>query len=568
MKVSGGCARASVTQPPYNAKGDGQTSSSGSIAAGSNVLTDSTRPYSPADEGKTVYVVGAGASGAVLQATIASYQGSGSVSLDARASTTVSGAEVVWATNDYVAFTKAIAAAVDGTVAVPPPAKGFYLIDNGGMGSVTNYFTLPGSQLTIQGAGRELTVIRFGPEGLVTNTGQSNAFMVTAGQVLTFAELTVQGPDNLGGGGPPSNIPAGWQRGQGGLSICGEGSGNTSDGVRFVECHVQHFNGQGVSHGFLEAFHTTFEGYGAEYASMGPFAGDDGTTGYSPSKHVILDNCDVLGFGDPAGGVYYHSMYVGTSHDIYVNSTHFHSPAGAATGNMVQHYDSNVPLANAGRHAEYVDCHFAPGTQSGILTSYNCTTRIIGCVMPELGNYGILVAGPTIIDGLYMTLNSALPGITTTSQAQPTGLEWGLQLDNSRIEFLNGVSAVGVHIERATSSATEYTIDGGTVFEGATGNAGIYVALGDVSARLNVARVTFRGSPAQATRGQTGTLCLHACRFLTTGGQSLWATGNPLALLSVTDCEFSGTGSVLISTAPTLMISERNYGRGWDSAVH
>ena len=117
-------------------------------------------------------------------------------------------------------------------------------------------------------------------------------------------------------------------------------------------------------------------------------------------------------------------------------------------------------------------------------------------------------------------IRSSREKITTTTQAQSTGLDWGLQLESSRIEFLNGVAAVGVDVEHARSSATEFAIDGGTVFEGATAKAGIYIRLGNVSARVDVGRVIFRGSPAQATRGQTGTLSLHGCRFETTGGQS------------------------------------------------
>jgi hypothetical protein len=559
-------ASPNVMRAPYSAKGDGQISSAGSIIAGSNVLTDPGCPYTALDVGKTVYVVGAGVSGTVLQTTIAIFQAEDTVLLSAPAATTVASAEVVWGTNDYAAFTAAIAAAANGTVTVPPAAKTFYLIDNGVNDAPSNYFRFIGSQLTIRGADRDSAVLRFGPEGLVTNTGQSNAFVIGASQVLIFQDLTLQGPDNLGGGGPPSDIPGGWQAGQGGLGACGElRSGNANDGVRFINCHLKHFVGQGVGHGFFEGFSSTFEGYGTNYASMGPFAGDDGSSGYSPTKHVILDNCIVKSFGDPAGGVYYHSMYVGTSHDIHINATEFCSPATGATGNMVQHYDSNVALANAGRHAEYVNCHFAPGTQSGVLTSYNCVTRLTGCTMSNLTNYGILIAGPVMIDGLDTTLNSTLPGITTTTQAQSTGLDWGLQLDNSRIEFLNGVAAVGVAVEHARSSATEFAIDGGTVFEGATGQAGIYIRLGNVSARVEVGRVIFRGSPAQAARGQTGTLSLHGCRFETTGGQSLWATGEALALLTVTDCEFAGTDSFLISTAPRQIISERNCGPGWAS---
>src|SRR3984885_14007464 len=199
-----------VMRAPYSAKGDGQISSAGSIIAGSNVLTDTSCPYTALDVGKTVYVVGAGVSGTVLQTTIAIYQAEDAVLLSATAATTVASAKVasarvVWGTNDYAAFRAAIAAATNGTVAVPPAAKTFYLIDNGVNDAPSNYFGFTGSPLSIRGADRDSTVLRFGPEGLVTNTGQSNAFAIGGSQVLIFQDLTLQGPDNLGGGGPPSD---------------------------------------------------------------------------------------------------------------------------------------------------------------------------------------------------------------------------------------------------------------------------------------------------------------------------------------------------------------------------
>lgn len=61
----------------------------GSIAAGTKVWTSPDDPWTAADVGKVAHVAGAGAAGAVLVTTIASFQAAGQVTLADAASTTV-----------------------------------------------------------------------------------------------------------------------------------------------------------------------------------------------------------------------------------------------------------------------------------------------------------------------------------------------------------------------------------------------------------------------------------------------------------------------------------------------
>jgi hypothetical protein len=74
----------------------GNLTASGSINSGSAVLNITTSTFSSADVGTTITIAGAGASGATLRTTIASYTSPTQVTLGNTASTTVSSASVTW----------------------------------------------------------------------------------------------------------------------------------------------------------------------------------------------------------------------------------------------------------------------------------------------------------------------------------------------------------------------------------------------------------------------------------------------------------------------------------------
>ena len=58
---------------PFSAKPDAQIASDGAMTSGSATLTSASGPFKVSDLGEAIIVGGAGASGAVLQSTIASF---------------------------------------------------------------------------------------------------------------------------------------------------------------------------------------------------------------------------------------------------------------------------------------------------------------------------------------------------------------------------------------------------------------------------------------------------------------------------------------------------------------
>lgn len=559
----------------WGAAGDGQVSTTGAMSTGQHDLTDSSNPYTIFDVGKTVYVAGAGTSSGVLQTTIATFVSSGHVTTTTAASTTVSGATVKWGTNDFAAFQRALNANVNGTITLPPPVKTFYLLDTGGPGGANpTGLSVSGGYQSVWGlGGPDDIVVLLGPEG-ATASGRFQMFQKTVGATVTFLNVTLQGPDQLGNGGAPVNPGS-----PGSSTYCapiGETGTVTLGGAwRFINSRVRRFSFMGAvnSPSAVDAEFTTFEGYGNDWRSMGVAAGDDGSSGYLPSKYVRLNQCRVKAFGDPAGGNLYHHLYVGTSMDLFVSNTIFDTPASTATGNMLQHFDSNVALANAAQHAEYTNVYFSPGTQGGVITSYNCPTKFEGCTLVNLQNPGVSIAGPTIVNGTTFTILTASgSALATTTQGQSTGLDWGLQLGGgSRIRYLANVAATGINITNANATS-EFTIGGETTFEGAPSGSGIYVSMSaavTVNARINIGKVSFRDHPNFAIRTfGSGTVNVAGARMLLTGGTCIGTATNSLARLAVTDTEFAGSGTIFsLSAVPTVTDVARNYGSQWAATL-
>ncbi|MFD4740632.1 hypothetical protein ACFWNQ_25190 [Streptomyces virginiae] len=139
----------------YGALGNGMTVADGAMTSGSAVLTCAASvPFAVGDVGKRVLVLGAGASGETLSATISAFTDSGHVTLNATAGTSVSSACAMWSSDDTAAIQAAIdaagtyAAAHSGsaTVLIPPAPGRFY-----GVGGAlrTGGSTLGNAQLTL-----------------------------------------------------------------------------------------------------------------------------------------------------------------------------------------------------------------------------------------------------------------------------------------------------------------------------------------------------------------------------------------------------------------------------------
>lgn len=87
------------------AKGDARKfATGGSITTGTATLTLTGATFTAADVGKLIYVLGAGAAGAVLSTTISAYTDATHVTLAANAGTTVADTSVIYGTDDTAAI--------------------------------------------------------------------------------------------------------------------------------------------------------------------------------------------------------------------------------------------------------------------------------------------------------------------------------------------------------------------------------------------------------------------------------------------------------------------------------
>jgi len=118
----------------FGAKGDGQSIIDGAMTSGQATLTSASGLFKKTDVGKAVMVKGALTSGATtLVTTIVSWQSATQVTLNASATNTVTGALVLWATDDTAALQATINAAFaygqvygTGIVWVPPSGNGTF----------------------------------------------------------------------------------------------------------------------------------------------------------------------------------------------------------------------------------------------------------------------------------------------------------------------------------------------------------------------------------------------------------------------------------------------------------
>lgn len=101
-----------VTDPAYGAKGDAKVIADGAITTGTAVLTSPSNGFASATPGMYVSVKGAGPTGVTTHiAQIASKQNDGQVTLAASAATSVTGAIVIFGTDDTAAIQAAVTAA-------------------------------------------------------------------------------------------------------------------------------------------------------------------------------------------------------------------------------------------------------------------------------------------------------------------------------------------------------------------------------------------------------------------------------------------------------------------------
>ncbi len=137
---------------PFSAKPDAQLASDGAMTAGSATPTSASGPFKVSDLGKAIIVGGAGASGAVLQSTIASFISASQVSLANSATTTTSSAGVLWGTDNRAAIQSSISASGSETIAWAAP--GSYMVTCPGSGNpAINLYTFGATLMGASGHG-------------------------------------------------------------------------------------------------------------------------------------------------------------------------------------------------------------------------------------------------------------------------------------------------------------------------------------------------------------------------------------------------------------------------------
>lgn len=161
-----------LTDPAYGAVGDGRVLTDGAMTSGSAVLACTTStPFTAGDIGKIAIVLGAGPPGVTsLVAPITGVTDSGHATLATAASATVSGAIVLYGTDDSAAWTAAAEAAVAwalahgkaATLAMPAPPNGEFYMNAGALqtGKQGNaQFPLP----VVPATGPKVTLVIEGP---------------------------------------------------------------------------------------------------------------------------------------------------------------------------------------------------------------------------------------------------------------------------------------------------------------------------------------------------------------------------------------------------------------------
>lgn len=212
--ASGQQAVFAVTDIAYGAQGDGQKVADGAITSGTAIVTSASALFTVTDVGKYIKVSGAAAAGADLVTTILSYQSTTQVTLSTNASTTVSGADLIWGTDDTVAIQAAIQACFDnGGGEVRFPYTGInkvYIIAGPLITSVDGIN--PNCQIYIPkynlSTGREITIRMVGEVFTGSAIGANATVPITGGVIL---ESTI-----LGSGTAPSVLGASFNSSGGG----------------------------------------------------------------------------------------------------------------------------------------------------------------------------------------------------------------------------------------------------------------------------------------------------------------------------------------------------------------
>ncbi len=371
----------------YNASGDGDTTTTGSITSGSKALTvASTSTFA---QGQGISVAGAGAAGVDLVTTIASISGL-VVNLVDAAGTTVSSATV--SHNDTVAIQAAIDAADTSSGGIIQLPKGTY--------NVTS-LTLC-SKLILQGAGRGVTVFK-------TIGVQTNVFSAEAKDKIRLSDFEIDGNSMQGSVGVyfgsvtnfvienlyihdlgTMNTPPTTDTGYAGTGIsidANNGSGSYYGIVRY--CHVERIAGGGNR-------------------GDGIYIGGN-NVGSVNSHHITVTNCVVSTVGRHA----YCVAGTATSQGQHITFRDNYGEKTALAGTDIELGTyiaiDNCHYSACGNDQTYFDPETEYGTGFGLMRGVSLANGesnidIIGCKF--LSCYGAISAGST--DNVRILNNQSL----------------------------------------------------------------------------------------------------------------------------------------------------------------
>ena len=188
--------RERVSVKDYGAKGDAHAETDNAIVSGDKTFTNTYPKFAASDVGKTIYVSGAGVSGADLVTTIASFTSNASIELTDAAATTVTGAQAVWGSDDTAAFNAALAAATTSRRAMFVP-DGNYILTDQIYAAYDPHWGNYGADLV--GAGSKSTFLYFPSTFNLTRTGVIHGLgeQTISGLTLSFSQPDTATRGNL-----------------------------------------------------------------------------------------------------------------------------------------------------------------------------------------------------------------------------------------------------------------------------------------------------------------------------------------------------------------------------------
>jgi hypothetical protein len=192
--------RDTISAKDFNAKGDGKGFLDGAITSGTPNFVSASSTFTAGDVGKAIFIDGAGAAGATLVTTISAYVSATAVTLAANASTTVSGADGNYGTDDTAAINAALTYAGSLSITRPVYAEYGWVLDGGatvefpaGLYMCTAEIVVPYA-VSVEGAGKNSTVFRSSAtEAVMRNFGSPIASGDYSQKGMAFRNFSISG---------------------------------------------------------------------------------------------------------------------------------------------------------------------------------------------------------------------------------------------------------------------------------------------------------------------------------------------------------------------------------------